>query len=71
MAERVAWGRLMRLGLGRLGLSPGAFWALTPVELMVMAGIDGGHAPMRRADLSALAALYPDTARNGDGHDRV
>ena len=70
MAERIAWGQLMRLGLGRLRLSPEAFWALTPAELMLMAGLDGGARPMRRADLSALAARYPDRPFKGDENDR-
>jgi len=30
---RVAWPRLMRLGMVDLGLSPDAFWALTPADV--------------------------------------
>lgn len=71
MAERIVWGKLMRLGLGRLQLSPEAFWALTPAELMLMAGLDGGERPMRRADLAALASLYPDTPLKGDQNDGI
>jgi uncharacterized phage protein (TIGR02216 family) len=27
------WRDVMAMGLGLLGLAPGAFWAMTPVEL--------------------------------------
>jgi uncharacterized phage protein (TIGR02216 family) len=69
MAERIAWGRLMRLGLGRLGLRPAEFWALTPAELLTMAGIENGGQGMGRAALDALAARYPDKAKDAEGSD--
>ncbi|WP_348646723.1 rcc01693 family protein [Aliiroseovarius sp. F47248L] len=55
------WPGLMRLGLGRLGLRPDQFWALTPVELIVMAGLDDQPAPCLRARLEELAQAFPDT----------
>ena len=62
--SRIDWPGLMRLGLVRLGLAPDVFWALTPAELMLLAGLDGGgHAAMTRAGLDALAARYPDRPR--------
>jgi len=67
---KVDWAGLMRLGLVRLRLSPEVFWALTPAELLLMAGI-GAEVPMNRDVLDALAALYPDEGecdeRNCDG----
>jgi uncharacterized phage protein (TIGR02216 family) len=45
-----------------LGLAPGVFWDLTPAELMLLAGVEADAAPMRRAGLEALMALYPDRA---------
>lgn len=62
------WQGLMRLGLAELRLDPAAFWALTPVELLILAGRDGGTAPMARANLDALAARYPD--ETGGRHGR-
>jgi len=53
------WPALMRLGLGQLRLTPDQFWALTPAELSLMAGLDG-QGVMNRAGLSALMAKYPD-----------
>ncbi|NNU81911.1 phage tail assembly chaperone [Halovulum dunhuangense] len=65
----VDWPRLMRLGLVELGLAPDAFWALTPAELMLMAGGGaGGAGAMTRAGLDALARIYPDGSR-GERHD--
>ncbi|WP_373353215.1 phage tail assembly chaperone [Pseudoroseicyclus sp. CXY001] len=56
------WPGLMRLGLGRLRLKPAEFWALSPAELMVMLGIEGGGA-MGRERLADLAARFPDVAQ--------
>lgn len=50
----------MRLGLHGLGLRPPEFWALTPVELQVMLGRTGAHAPLLSDGLAALMAAYPD-----------
>ncbi len=55
------WPALMRLGLRGLHLTPGDFWALTPAELMLMLGKDGGGAPLGRARLEELARAFPDT----------
>jgi uncharacterized phage protein (TIGR02216 family) len=57
---RIAWPGLMRLGLVRLRLTPETFWALTPAELMLMAGHEGGSAALTRAGLDALVARFPD-----------
>jgi uncharacterized phage protein (TIGR02216 family) len=57
---RFDWPGLMRLGLSGLGLTPAAFWALTPAELMLMLGKTGGDAPLGRARLEELAQAFPD-----------
>ncbi|MCK8462571.1 phage tail assembly chaperone [Aliiroseovarius sp. S1339] len=54
------WPGLMRLGLGRLGLRPEQFWALTPIELIVLAGLDDQPAPCLRSRLEELALAFPD-----------
>lgn len=66
------WPALMRAGLRGLGLSPTAFWALTPAELAFLVGADGRTAPLTRAELAALAARFPDTCADGgdDGRPR-
>ena len=55
------WPALMRLGLRDLRLTPREFWALTPVELMLMAGLEDTPGPFTRARLEELAARYPDS----------
>lgn len=57
--KRFDWPALMRLGLGQLRLTPDQFWALTPAELALMAGLDGARM-MDRNGLAALMAIYPD-----------
>ncbi|WP_116133712.1 rcc01693 family protein [Tropicimonas sp. IMCC34043] len=57
---RLDWAGLMRLGLTGLGLRPVEFWRLTPVELMVMLGLDAAGPPMTRARLDELARSFPD-----------
>lgn len=57
------WPALMRLGLRELRLHPRDFWALTPVELMIMAGLDRAPGPLTRARLEELAARYPDIVK--------
>jgi uncharacterized phage protein (TIGR02216 family) len=64
---RIAWPRLMRLGLVRLGLTPEVFWNLTPAELMLMAGGGTGREALTRAGLSELVARFPDTPRRQPG----
>lgn len=62
------WPGLMRAGLHGLGLTPEVFWRLTPVELMLMLGRDGGgDAPLNRARLDELARAYPDERARSTG----
>ena len=58
--SKINWAVLMRLGLVDLRLSPDRFWALTPAELMLMAGVDGETRSMSRTGFSDLAASFPD-----------
>lgn len=61
------WPALMRAGLQGLGLTPDAFWRLTPVELLLMLGDAPEAAPLRRAGLEALLARFPDMAEREMG----
>ncbi|MEM8851732.1 MAG: rcc01693 family protein [Pseudomonadota bacterium] len=67
MSESFDWPVLMVAGMRGLGLSPAAFWALTPAELAFLLGQEGGRLPMDRAGLDALAARFPDVTETGDG----
>ncbi|NKX46307.1 rcc01693 family protein [Roseicyclus persicicus] len=70
-APRFDWPALMRAGLQGLGLTPDAFWRLTPAELLLMLGEVPGAAPMGRGALEALIARFPDRTdkEGGDGRD--
>ena len=54
----------MAAGLGLLGLTPTAFWAMTPRELALAlkgaAGLPVGSAAFARADLDHLMQRFPD-----------
>ena len=52
----------MRVAFGLLRLSPGAFWAMTPVEFeRAVSALGGPHVPAPgRGDLAALMRAYPD-----------
>jgi len=58
--SRINWPKLMAAGLRGLGLTPAAFWALTPVELMLMLGVGGGGGALTRDRLDQLIAAFPD-----------
>lgn len=62
------WRGLIHAGLHQLRLHPAAFWALTPAELQVMLGVQGGIAPMQRGQLDALLRDFPDMTKDtGNG----
>lgn len=70
MSERMDWPGLMRLGLGALRLPPEVFWEMTPREFsraLEGAGLasSGAMAGMRRGDLEALMARFPDGGGTG------
>jgi uncharacterized phage protein (TIGR02216 family) len=58
------WDEAIALCLGRLGLAPAAFWALTPRELaIILSGLRLRRPPadhLTQTELQALAARYPD-----------
>lgn len=62
----IDWPGLMRAGLNGLGMSPDAFWRLSPVELRIMLGAEAGAAPLTRARLDELAAAFPDGKKGQD-----
>ena len=64
MSKGLGWGALLRAGVRGLKLSPDAFWALTPAELQMMLGAEGGEAPMLKQGLEALMAAYPDKVKD-------
>lgn len=64
------WPGLMRAGLHGLGLTPDAFWRLTPVELRMLLGAEQAVPPLTRARLAELAAAFPDHGDLKDGRVR-
>ncbi len=54
------WAGLLRLGLRELGLAPETFWKLTPIEFVVMLGLEAGRPALTRDRLNELANAYPD-----------
>jgi uncharacterized phage protein (TIGR02216 family) len=63
------WPALMRAGMLGLGLRPLEFWGLTPAELLLMLGLEGGSAVLGRARLAELSAQYPDIEKGDHGRD--
>lgn len=60
--EPFPWDQALRLCLGRLGMAPAAFWAMTPRELAAVLS-PGGRPPrdgMTAERLAVLAAAFPD-----------
>ena len=60
------WPGLMRAGFRGLGLRPEEFWRLTPAELLMLLGRNGGVAPLNRERLSELARAFPDRPRSDE-----
>jgi uncharacterized phage protein (TIGR02216 family) len=59
--SRFDWPALMQVGLHQLGLTPDVFWGLTPVELMLIAGVTAGtQRSLGRGRLAELCAEFPD-----------
>lgn len=54
------WRGLMRAAVRGLGMTPQAFWALTPAELWLMLGPEAADMPMGRSRLDELSRIYPD-----------
>lgn len=62
MSRKVDWTGLMRLGIGRLRLTPETFWAMSPREFAAALEGAGVAAPVGRAQLGQLMARFPDGA---------
>ncbi len=62
-ANTFDWAGMLRLGLGRLGLRPAEFWALTPAEFLLMLGPPAQAGPLDGAGLAALLARFPDDTK--------
>ena len=60
------WPALMGAGINGLGLKPSEFWALTPLELLLMLGRGDGATPLGRDRLVELAAAFPDATERSD-----
>lgn len=69
MSGGLDWPGLIRAGLHGLGLKPAEFWALTPVELMLMLGRDAPAGGFTRARLDSLMARFPDRPGRRDTDD--
>jgi uncharacterized phage protein (TIGR02216 family) len=53
--------KAMAFGLGVLRLEPSSFWAMTPVELALLAGgFPRPAKPIGRGDLDGLIERFPD-----------
>ena len=63
------WAGLMQLGIGRLGLRPSEFWALTPAEFLLMLGPPPAGGALDASGLKALVARYPDLEKE-ESHGR-
>lgn len=61
--SRIAWPKLMRLGLRDLALSPAVFWDLTPAELFLLAGAGSEGGALSRSEFETLIARFPDAGR--------
>ncbi len=60
--NRFDWGAMMRVGLHELRLKPDELWQLTPLEFLIISGLEGRRsAVMTRADLKVLCGQFPDT----------
>ncbi|MFP5075728.1 rcc01693 family protein [Rhizobium sp. YIM 134829] len=64
-AEPFPWEAVLHAGLGRLRLSPDQFWAMTPRELTAALTPPCTSSALRRGDLAALMAAFPDNDRYG------
>ncbi len=55
------WPAMMRVGLHQMGLKPEEFWGLTPLEFLIISGLEErGSVAMTRAELAGLCAEFPD-----------
>ena len=57
------WPAMLRAALA-MGVAPEAFWRLSLKEWRMLTAPAAGEAPMNRAAFDALAARWPDEARD-------
>ena len=60
---RIDWVTWQQVGLRDLRLSPEVFWALTPAELMLIAGVVTPDKRMSQDRLRDLMTAFPDTEK--------
>ncbi|MEM1360147.1 MAG: rcc01693 family protein [Pseudomonadota bacterium] len=65
MSKSFDWPAMRQRALYDLRLTPDQFWALTPVEFMLMLGLSDDALPMGRAGLERLCREFPD----GNGNE--
>lgn len=61
------WAALLKAGVQGAGLRPHELWALTPYELSLVLGTDAVQAPLNRARLMEMDALYSAAGGRDDG----
>ncbi|MBW4708539.1 phage tail assembly chaperone [Roseobacter sp. YSTF-M11] len=64
------WPALMRVAFRGCGLSPEAFWELTPAEFQLIVGDPAQSGPLLTSGLEALMAAYPDNENEDELNDR-
>lgn len=67
------WKAVLKMGLCRMRLAPKTFWAMTPIELAIAAGMHGpaGGGALGRRTLEALMQRFPDRGSAQNGGDRT
>lgn len=65
--KRLDWQGMLQIGLRDLRLKPFEFWALTPTEFALMAGLQAHDLPMTRGRLAGLEAELTNKMRHVDG----
>lgn len=64
------WGALLRAGVREARLRPEEFWRLTPAELLIVLGREGGSNPaMAHTRLEELSQQWPDRAQQMENPD--
>ena len=68
MSRGFDWPALLRVATAVHGMRPAEFWKLTPAELLLVLGLEGGGVPLGRDRLADLIAAFPDKVQ-GDEDD--
>ena len=67
--KKIAWYRLMQVGMVHLRFKPNEFWELTPAELMLLMGDTVKDDPITRSGLAELISRFPDAPPLQDSKD--